>query len=86
MSFDEKILIQNFVRKVARSGSCNAFFEVQVVAVEFGLFLNIFTLIRFRLPLLAVQGWDEVDDFVDYLWRWRKSFDSHSGDSRWSSF
>ena len=43
MSFDEKILIQNFVRKVARSGSCNAFSEVQVVAVEFGLFLNIFT-------------------------------------------
>ena len=22
------------------------------------------------MPLLAVQGWDEVDDFVDYLWRW----------------
>ena len=79
MSFDGKILIQNFVRKVARSGSCNAFFEVQVVAVEFGLFLNIFTLIRFRLPLLAVQGWDEVDDFVDYLWRWRPSLGIHSG-------
>ena len=77
------ILIQNFVRKVARSGSCNAFSEVQVVVVEFRLSLNIFTffLIRFRLPLLAVQGWDEVDDFVDYLWRWRQSFDSRSGGS-----
>ena len=85
MSFDGKILIQNFVRKVARSGSCNAFSEVQVVAVEFRLSFNIFTflfLIRFSLPLLAVQGWDEVDDFVDYLWRWRQSLGIHSSDSR----
>ena len=25
---------------------------------------------RFSPPLLAVQGWDEVDNFVDFLWRW----------------
>ena len=49
-------------------------------------FLTLVIWIRFSLPLLAVQGWDEVDDFVDYLWRWTQSFDSHSGDSRWSPF
>ena len=54
MSFDGKILIQNFVRKVARSGSCNAFFEVQVVAVEFRLFLNIFTF--FNQVQVATSG------------------------------
>ena len=37
--FDEKILIQNFVRKVARLGSCHAFSEVQVDLVVIDLFL-----------------------------------------------
>ena len=55
MSFDGKILIQNFVRKVARSGSCNAFSEVQVVVVEFRLSLNIFTLF-FNQVQVATSG------------------------------
>jgi len=32
---------------------------------------------RFSLPLLAVQGWDEVDDFVDYLWRYPEEKDGN---------
>ena len=49
------ILIQNFVRKVARSGSCNAFSEVQVVVVEFRLSLNIFTLFFYQVQV-ATSG------------------------------
>jgi len=32
---------------------------------------------RFSSPLLAVQGWDEVDDFVDYLWRYPEEKDEN---------
>ena len=47
-----------------------------VFVIIFAIFVIIFAIapfaweIRFSSPLLAVQGWDEVDDFVDYLWRW----------------